>query len=87
MTTRSTPLELLAAWSRCSVCKTQARVAWIDAEERLRCECWPIAPTLEKLPRGERLVAELIREKEEAQHEPVPCNCTGDHPCPIQPAD
>lgn len=53
MTTRETYLESLARRSRCIQCKSQPRVAWIDGELRLRCNCYPKPPILEKLPKSE----------------------------------
>ena len=52
MTTRQPYLEALALRSRCVQCKTQPRVAWFQGEYKLRCECHPKAPVLEKLPKS-----------------------------------
>ena len=63
--TNQRALEAMVAGKICAICREDPRVAWVPVlppvtpllpmaphEFRLRCNCWPKPPILEKPPKG-----------------------------------
>ena len=57
----------------CVLCSSEPRIAYLEGELKLRCNCWPKAPVLGKRPKSELvsrriLIKTLIPADEACQH-------------------